>query len=82
MVHYSGHLDDPDAHYLHKYASGHVVKMYAENRDAEISGLLQFLNNTIGKKVDSVELMKEFEMSTPEYSAKKITEEIMRAKNA
>lgn len=56
--------------------------MYAENRDAEISGLLQFLNNTIGKKVDSVELMKEFEMSTPEYSAKKITEEIMRAKNA
>lgn len=82
VVHYSGHLDDPDAYYLHKYAFGHVVKMYAENRDAEISGLLQFLNNTIGKKVDSVELMKEFEMSTPEYSAKKITEEIMRAKNA
>ena len=32
--------------------------------------------------VRNEELMKEFEMSTPEYSAKKITEEIMRAKNA
>lgn len=76
VVHYSGHRDDPDAYYVNKYASGRVVKMYAENRDAEISDLLQFLKNSIGKKVNSAELIKEFEMSTPEYSAKKIIKAI------
>ena len=81
VVHYSGHLDDPNAYYLHKYASGHVVRMYAENQDAEISDLLQFLKNSIGKKVDSAELIREFEMSTPEYSAKKIIEMIERVEN-
>lgn len=81
VVHYSGHLDDPNAYYLHKYASGHIVRMYAENQDAEISDLLQFLKNSIGKKVDSAELIREFEMSTPEYSAKKIIEMIERVEN-
>ena len=66
---------------MHKYASGHVVRMYAENQDAEISDLLQFLKNSIGKKVDSAELIREFEMSTPEYSAKKIIEMIERVEN-
>lgn len=78
VVHYSGHRDDPDAYYVNKYASGRVVKMYAENRDAEISDLLQFLKNSIGKKVNSAELIKEFEMSTPEYSALGIIEEIKK----
>ena len=55
--------------------------MYAENRDAEISDLLQFLKYSIGKKVDSEELIKEFEMSTPEYSAKKIIETMERVEN-
>ena len=76
VVHYSGHRDDPDAYYVNKYASGHVVKMYAEDQESEINKLVQFLESSAGKRADLTELKKTFETSTPEYSADHIMEVI------
>ena len=60
---------------------GNIVKMYEENQESELNKLVQFLENYAGKQVDPTELKKTFETSTPEYSAERIAEEIMRVKN-
>lgn len=81
VVHFSGHKDDPDVYYLEKYTSGHIVKMYADNREQEIEQLRAFLNTCAGKQVDLGDLRKAFEMSTPEYSAEKILQVISNTEN-
>lgn len=81
FVHFSGHRNDPDIYYLEKYALGHVVKMYRESIDEEINNLVSFLDISSGRIADIADIKKLFEMSTPEYSASKIIEEIVRAKN-
>ena len=82
IVHFSGKKNDPDVYYLEKYILGNIVKMYEENQESELNKLVQFLENSAGKQVDPTELKKTFETSTPEYSAERIAEEIMRVKNA
>lgn len=82
IVHFSGQKNDPDVYYLEKYILGNIVKMYEENQESELNKLVQFLENSAGKQVDPTELKKTFETSTPEYSAERIAEEIMRVKNA
>lgn len=81
VVHFSGHQKDPDVSYLMRYPLGCIVKTYAQDREEEINKLKCFLKNSVGKHADVVGLQKIFEMSTPEYSAEKITEEMMRTKN-
>lgn len=71
VVHFSGHKEDPNAYYLHKYALGHVVEMYGE-REKQIKGLEQFLKVINEKSVGAAELKALFWQSTPEYSAEKI----------
>ena len=82
IVHFSGQKNDPDVYYLEKYILGNIVKMYEKNQESELNKLVQFLENSAGKQVDPTELKKTFETSTPEYSAERIAEEIMRVKNA
>lgn len=77
VVHFSGHLKDPDVYYIKQYTLGSVIKMYDENREKQIQNLITFLNNFVGKSVDLVSLLQVFKMSTPEYSAKEI-EKIIR----
>lgn len=79
VVHFSGHRNDPNAHYLEKYELGHIVQMYTNDKQIELEKLLSFLNNTIGQNADMERLKNSFEMSTPEYSVKRILEEIERA---
>lgn len=76
VVHFSGHKDDPNASYLKKYVLGHIVQMYADHKDTEIEKLVLFLQDAVGQSADMLGLKKTFIMSTPEYSAKKILEEI------
>ena len=82
IVHFSGQKNDPDVYYLEKYILGNIVKMYEEPQECVPNKLVQFLENSAGKQVDPTELKKAFETSTPEYSAERIAEEIMRVKNA
>ena len=82
IVHFSGHKNDPNVYYLEKYTLGNIVKMYEENQESELNKLVQFLETSAGKQVDPTELKRTFETSTPEYSAERIAEEIMRANNA
>lgn len=81
VVHFSGHKDDPDVFYFRKYILGNVVKMYEKNLEGEIIKLVDFLENSRDKRIDSSELKKMFETSTPEYSANKILKEITYVKN-
>lgn len=81
VVHFSGQKSDPDVYYLKKYTLGNIVKMYEEDQENEVNKLVHFLEKYVGKQVDQTELKDMFETSTPDYSAEKITEEIIRAKN-
>ncbi len=76
VIHFCGHKNDPDVDYLEKYTLGHVVKMYANNKETEIEDLISFLKDAVGRTADLEKLKNTFEMSTPEYSAKRILEEI------
>lgn len=76
VVHFCGHENDPNVDYLEKYTLGHIVKMYTNNKVEEVENLNSFLNDAVGRIVALEELESTFEMSTPEYSAKKILEEI------
>lgn len=76
VIHFCGHENDPNIDYLEKYALGHIVKVYTNNMTAEVENLNSFLKSTVGRNADLGELESTFEMSTPEYSAKRILEEI------
>lgn len=76
VVHFSGDKNDPNVYYLYKYTLGHVVKTYNRDSQTELNDLTAFLENVVGKQVDMKKLKDMFIMSTPEYSAAKILDEL------
>lgn len=76
VVHFSGHVNDPNVNYFYKYQLGHVVKLYSNNKKKELEDLKCFLQKAEGHIADMDDLKNTFKMSTPEYSAKRILDEI------
>lgn len=80
IVHFSGHVDDPDIYYLKKYYLCKIIKTYKANISKEILELENFLENVKGRKLDMEILKQIYRKNTPAYSANAILEQIKTAK--
>lgn len=76
VVHFSSQKDDVCVRYVERYSLGLVLREW-DSAEENARKLFEFINETLGKKVEFSEVAKVFIKNTPAYSAGLIVDNIV-----